>query len=86
MLNMLMVTVALQGCGGDGGKEASEAAKTQMRSGDVPGAAAAFEKAAKENPKSVDAATGAALSAMMRGDWAAADAPAPPPACVRSRP
>ena len=74
MLNMLMVTVALQGCGGDGGKEASEAAKTQMRSGDVPGAAAAFEKAAKENPESVDAATGAALSAMMRGDWAAADA------------
>lgn len=74
MLKMLMVTMALQGCGGDGGKEASDAAKTQMRGGDIPGAAAAFEKAAKDNPESVDAASGAALSAMMRGDWAAADA------------
>ena len=72
MLNVLMVTMALQGCGGDGGKEASDAAKTQMRTGDIPGAAVAFEKTAKENPESVDAASGAALSAMMRGDWAAA--------------
>ena len=48
MLNVLMVTMALQGCGGDGGKEASDAAKTQMRTGDIPGAAVAFEKTAKE--------------------------------------
>jgi tetratricopeptide (TPR) repeat protein len=77
MLRVLMVTVVMQGCGlfgGDGGKEAADAAKAQMQGGDIPGAAAAFERAAKENPESVDAASGAALAAMMRGDLSAADA------------
>ena len=77
MLNMLVVLLALSGCdmfGGDGAAEAVKAAKAQMASGDVPGAASAFEAAATENPESVDAAAGAALAALLRGDTAAADA------------
>lgn len=76
MTTTLLVAFALQGCslfGGDAGKEATEAAKKQMRSGDVVAAADAFDVAAKENPDSVDAATGAALAALMRGDTDAAD-------------
>ena len=77
MLRMVVVLLALQGCdmfGGDGAKEAVDAAKVQLSAGDMPGAAAAFEAAASENPESIDAATGAALAAMLRGDTDAADA------------
>ncbi len=77
MLRMLLLTVSFHGCGlfgGDGGQEAAMAAKAKMKDGDVPGAAAAFEAAAKDNPESIESATGAALAAMMRGDLAAADA------------
>jgi tetratricopeptide (TPR) repeat protein len=74
---MFVVLLALPGCdlfGGDGASEAVVAAKAQMASGDVPGAAASFEAAAAQNPESVDAAAGAALSALLKGDTAAADA------------
>ena len=76
MISVLVFALSLQGCdlfGGDAGKEATVAAKAQMKTGDLVGAAEAFGKAAKENPESVDAATGAALAALMRGDTAAAD-------------
>jgi len=76
MMKLFVFMIALQGCdmfSGDGAKEAVDAAKTQMQSGDLPGAAAAFEAAATENPESVDAAAGAALAAMMRGDLETAD-------------
>ena len=75
MMKMFVFMIALQGCdmfGGDGAKEAVDAAKAQMQGGDLPGAAAAFEAAATENPESVDAAAGAALAAMLRGDLATA--------------
>jgi tetratricopeptide (TPR) repeat protein len=77
MTKTLVLLITLQGCGlfgGDGGSEASLAAQNQMQQGDIPGAAAAFEAAAAEHPESVDAATGAALAALMRGDTVAADA------------
>jgi tetratricopeptide (TPR) repeat protein len=77
MLSLLVVLLALPGCdlfGGDGAAEAVESAKAQMANGDVPGAAAAFEAAAAANPESIDAAAGAALAAMLRGDTVTADA------------
>jgi tetratricopeptide (TPR) repeat protein len=76
MITVLVFALSLQGCdffGGDAGKEATVEAQAQMKTGDVVGAAEAFRKAAEENPKSVDAATGAALAALMRGDTSAAD-------------
>lgn len=77
MMTTVLVALSLHGCGlfgGDAGLEATTAAKKQMQSGDVVGAADAFEAAAQENPKSIDAASGAALAALMRGDPDAADA------------
>ncbi len=77
MMTMFAIALTLQGCGlfgGDAGEEAAAAAKKQMQAGDLVGAGDAFETAARDNPESIDAATGAALSALMRGDTDAADA------------
>jgi len=77
MMRNLVVALAFSGCGmfgGDPGLEAVEVARTQMKSGDIPAAAAAMEAAAQENPESLDAATGAAMAALLRGDADAADA------------
>lgn len=76
-MTMLVVALSIQGCGlfgGDAGQEAADAAKKQMQTGDLVAAGQAFETAATENPESIDAATGAALAALMRGDTDAADA------------
>lgn len=76
MLRLIVVLLALQGCGmfgGDGAEEAVDAAKAQLAAGDMPGAGAAFDAAATANPESIEAASGAALAAMLRGDTATAD-------------
>ena len=73
----IFIALVFSGCGmfgGDPGVEAVEAARTQMQAGDIPGAAAAMDAAASENPESVDAAMGAAMAALLRGDTDAADA------------
>ncbi|MEL6349485.1 MAG: hypothetical protein AAFV53_40655 [Myxococcota bacterium] len=49
-------------------------AETQLSSGDLPGAAAVYQEAAKSAPTNVDAATGAAYTYLLAGDHAAADA------------
>jgi len=77
MFRTVVMLLAFSGCGmlgGDPGKEAADAARVQMQNGDIPAAAAALEAAASENPESLEAATGAAMAALMRGDTDAADA------------
>lgn len=77
MTKTLMLLISLQGCdlfSGDGGAELTAAAQKQLQAGDIPGAADAFESAATDYPESIDAATGAAMTALMRGDTSAADA------------
>jgi hypothetical protein len=77
MTKTLMLLISLQGCdlfSDDGGAEVTTAAQKQMQAGDIPGASDAFESAAVDFPESIEAATGAALTALMRGDTDAADA------------
>jgi tetratricopeptide (TPR) repeat protein len=77
MYRMVLILLAVTGCGvfgGDQGTEAADAARAQMKAGDIPAAAAALETAAGEYPESLDAATGAAMAALLRGDTDAADA------------
>ncbi|MFH1466425.1 MAG: hypothetical protein ABIO70_18725 [Pseudomonadota bacterium] len=61
------------GLGGDPGKEAAEAARTALKSGDLPAGSAAMAKALADNPDSVDAAIGAAWASFLEGDHEAAD-------------
>ncbi len=56
-----------------GGEDAAAAAEAQLKSGDLPGAGDAYAAAQADHPTSVDVATGAAFSALLRGDAAAAD-------------
>ncbi|MEC8193550.1 MAG: hypothetical protein VX127_12495 [Myxococcota bacterium] len=77
MMTTLLIAMTLHGCslfGGDAGLEATLAAKKQMKAGQLVAAADAFDAAAKAHPDSIDAASGAALAALMRGDAEAADA------------
>jgi hypothetical protein len=80
MLRALPLVVGLSGCelidqlmGGDPAAEEVQAASATLQSGDLPGAAAAYDAAAQAHPTSVDAVSGAAMLAMMRGDLAYAD-------------
>lgn len=64
----------LSGCDKEGkAREAAAAAEAQLKAGDLPGAAAAYEAALAEYPTSPDVATGAAYMAMLAGDPAKAD-------------
>jgi len=79
-VNALVLLLLLQGCSfveglfSDGGAAAVEAADAALAEGDLPSAAENYEAALAENPNNVDAATGAAALALMRGDTAQADA------------
>lgn len=48
-------------------------AEAQLLKGDLPAADGAYAEAAAASPANIDAATGAAYTAMLRGDYAAAD-------------
>ncbi len=78
-LAALLAASALVGCEqiealiGGGPGPAIEVADGALRSGDLPGAADGYIAAAEEHPDSVEAATGAALSALMMGDTDRAD-------------
>ena len=68
MMTTLLIAMTLHGCslfGGDAGLEATLAAKKQMKAGQLVAAADAFDAAAKAHPDSIDAASGAALAALM---------------------
>ncbi len=80
MVKALAFVLLLSGCGfledllgGDGAQEDVQAAEALLRSGDLPGASAAYDAAALAHPGSVDAVSGAAMMAMMRGDLTYAD-------------
>jgi hypothetical protein len=80
MMSALVVVLLLPGCEiiqglfqEDTTSEDVEAAAFLLQSGDLPGASAAYEAAAIAHPNSVDAVSGAAMMAMMRGDLATAD-------------
>ncbi len=67
---------ALSGCfllGDDKAIEAATQAEAQLKAGDLPGAADAYDQAAGEHPSQVDVATGAAFMALQRGNLDAAD-------------
>lgn len=56
-----------------GAEKAVAAANGKLIAGDLPGAADAYAEAAKAHPGSVDAASGAAYTALLQGDAATAD-------------
>lgn len=65
------------GCGailGGSDEDLVEAADSMLQAGDLPGAAAEYERIAGENPDSVAAAVGLAYVQLLRGDTAGADA------------
>ncbi len=78
-MTALVLLLLLQGCGfieglfNDGGKAAVEAGDAALEAGDLPTAAEQYDAAFAENPDNVDAATGSAAMALMRGDTARAD-------------
>lgn len=73
-LPVVLGLLALAGCDkGEKAKEAAAAAEALLKAGDLPGAAAAYEAALAEHPKSVEVATGAAYMALLAGDAAKAD-------------
>jgi Tfp pilus assembly protein PilF len=79
-VNVLVLLVLLSGCSvfeglfSDGGEAAVKAADAALQAGDLPEAAEKFESALAGNPENVDAATGVAALALMRGDTDRADA------------
>ena len=78
-MTALWLLLLLQGCGlfeglfSDGGEAAVQAGDAALKTGDLPSAAGHYEEALAANPTNVDAATGAAGMALMRGDTAKAD-------------
>lgn len=78
-MSSLLLLLSLGGCDivqkllNDPAK-AVEAADVKLKAGDLPGAATAWDEAAKAAPTNVDAATGAAYMKVLAGDFAAADA------------
>jgi len=80
MVKALAFALLLPGCGflegligDDGAQEDVQAAQLLLQSGDLPGASTAYDAAALAHPDSVDAVSGAAMMAMMRGDLTYAD-------------
>lgn len=64
----------IQGLIGGGGAEAVAAAEATLKSGDLPGAAAAYQQAGVDYAGDVDAASGAAYAFLLQGRHADADA------------
>ncbi len=78
-VGLVLTSLTLAGCDkiqaliGGGADSAVAAAEAQLKAGDLPGAAASYDEAVAAHPDSVDAATGAAYTALLRGDPDAAD-------------
>ncbi len=64
----------IQGLIGGGPEEGLAAAEASLTAGDLPGASDGYAAVVAEHPDNLDAATGAAYSALLQGDTAAADA------------
>lgn len=74
LVPLVVALLALAGCNKEkAAAEAAAGAQALLSQGDLPGAAAAYDAALAEHPKSPDVVTGAAYMAMLAGDAAKAD-------------
>ncbi|MDG1481525.1 MAG: hypothetical protein P8R54_18155 [Myxococcota bacterium] len=63
----------IQGLIGGGPEEGLSSAETSLKAGDLPGAADAYSAVLMDHPDNLDAAIGAAYTALLQGDTEAAD-------------